>query len=56
MRQEFSNNSFKLSLFYLKLGVPTRFSQAGAKDGTDKEQAFHPDFTDTLNNRHVPPR
>ncbi|WP_258001490.1 hypothetical protein [Fischerella thermalis] len=31
-------------------------SQEGAKDGIDKGQAFHPDFTATFNRLHVPPR
>jgi hypothetical protein len=26
------------------------------KDGADKEQAFHSDFTKTFSNSHVPPR
>jgi hypothetical protein len=35
------------TVIYLAL---TRASQKGSKDRTYKEQAFHPDLTDTFNN------
>jgi hypothetical protein len=42
--------------FEFQLRIVSVFSQDGANDGIDKEQAFHPDLTPTFNRLHIPPR